>query len=239
MPRLPILAVAAITLTACGVVHAEGHDAGPAGSRSFAARGFDRVELRGSDNVVVRVGAAESVTATGPTEVLDRLKIEVVNGELRVGREKDWRMGWSGSHKGATITVTLPRLRGASVAGSGDMQVDRVQTASFDGSIAGSGNLAIGSLQADAASLDIAGSGGASVTGQAKSIDVSIAGSGNLSAQGLKAERAKISIAGSGNVRAQVSGDADVSIMGSGDVELVGNPRCRVSKMGSGSVRCG
>jgi hypothetical protein len=238
MSRLPLLAVAVVTLSACGMLRAESGDDGSAGTRSFAVRGFDRVELRGSDNVVVKVGGAESVTATGPEELLERLEVVVVDGELRVGREKKWRMGWSADRKPVTITVTLPRIRGASVAGSGDMQVDRVQATSFDGAIAGSGNLAIGGLQAEAASLSIAGSGGASVVGQARSIDVSIAGSGDLSAQGLKAERAKISIAGSGNVRAQVSGEADVSIMGSGDVDLVGNARCKISKMGSGTVRC-
>ncbi|MBS0504609.1 MAG: DUF2807 domain-containing protein [Proteobacteria bacterium] len=236
MTRLSILAVLA-TLTACGTVHAE--NAGPNGTRSFQARGFDRVSLRGSDNVVVKVGSAESVNATGPQNILDKLKVEVVDGELRIGREKNtWNVSW-GDHDPVVVTVTVPQLRGASVAGSGDMKVDRVQTASFSGSVAGSGNLAIATLQADAASLNIAGSGDASVTGEAKSVDISIAGSGDLDAKGLKAERAKISIAGSGDVSAQVNGDADVSIVGSGDVVLSGTPRCKVSKMGSGDVKCG
>ena len=239
MSRSTVLAVAAIaTLSACGMVRAESGDNGSSGSRSFSVRGFDQVSLRGSDNVIVHVGGAESVTATGPSDVLDRLKVEVVNGELRIGREKKWNMGWSSDRKGVTVTVTMPRIRGASVAGSGDMDVDRAQASSFEASVAGSGNLSVNRLQAEAASLSIAGSGNASITGQARSIDVSIAGSGDLAAGGLKAERAKISIAGSGGVRAQVSGEADVSIVGSGDVDLVGNPRCKVSKMGSGEVRC-
>ena len=155
MSRLSILAALA-TLTACGTVHAE--SAGPNGSRSFGAHGFDRVSLRGSDNVVVKVGGAESVNATGPQNILDKLKVEVVDGELRVGREKNsWNVDW-GKHDPVVITVTLPEIKGASVAGSGDMKVDTVRTASFTGSIAGSGNLAIAALRADAASLSIAGS---------------------------------------------------------------------------------
>jgi hypothetical protein len=241
MTRAAMIAAAAVVLAGCGMVRAESRaEDGPQGTRSFAVKGFDRVALRGSDNVAVRVGQAESVTATGPDDVLDRLTVEVVDGELRIGREKgSWSMGWSSDRKPTVITVTLPRLRGASVAGSGDMRVDTVEATSFDGSIAGSGNLAIASLRADAASLDIAGSGDFSVSGQAKSLDISIAGSGNLSAPNLRAERAKISIAGSGDVQAHVSGEADVSIVGSGDVTLAGKPRCRTSKMGSGDVRCG
>lgn len=236
MSRVMILAAVAM-LGACGTVRAE--NAGPSGSRSFGVQGFDRVSLRGSDNVVVKVGAAESVNATGPQNILDKLKVEVVDGELRVGREKSaWNISW-GDHDPVVITVTLPRIRGASVAGSGDMKVDTVQIASFSGSVAGSGNLSVGSLQADSASFDIAGSGDASVAGAAKSVDISIAGSGDLDAKGLKADRAKISIAGSGDVSAQVTGDADVSIVGSGDVVLSGHPRCKISKMGSGEVTCG
>ena len=238
MSRLTLLSAgAAAMLAGCGVVRAD--SAGPAATRSFAASGFDRVELRGSDNVVVRVGAAESVTATGPEKELERLKVEVVDGALRVGREGKWSMGWATGREPVVITVTVPKLRGASVAGSGDMKVDRVQTPSFNGAIAGSGNLEIGMLQSDAASIKIAGSGDAAISGETKSLEISIAGSGNLAAPGLKAEHAKIKIAGSGDVRAYVSGDADVSIVGSGDVELAGNPRCRVSKMGAGDVRCG
>jgi hypothetical protein len=236
-----VVGIAALGLLAgCGMVSAQA-DAGGGATRSFAARGFDRVSLRGSDNVVVRVGGAESVTATGPEAELEKLEIVVKDGELRVGREKQsWNWSWGGrDRKPVVVTVTLPQLRGASVAGSGDMQVDRVRTASFSGGIAGSGNLQIAQLMAEAASLEIAGSGNASVSGQAKSLDVSIAGSGNLEANGLRAERAKISIAGSGDVRAQVSGEADVSIVGSGDVRIAGSPRCRVSKMGSGNVTCG
>lgn len=238
MARVTLVAAAAALLAGCGVVHAENHD-GSTGNRSFDVRGFDRVSLRGSDNVVVRVGTAESVTATGPNAVLDKLEIKVVDGELRIGREKHWGFNWSSDHKPTVITVTVPQLRGASIAGSGDMKVDRVQATSFEGSVAGSGNLAIGALQADAASLKIAGSGDALVAGTAKSMDVSIAGSGNLDARGLKSERAKISIAGSGDVRAAVSDEAVVSIVGSGDVDIAGKPRCRVTKMGSGDVRCG
>lgn len=236
MARLMMLAAVAM-LGACGTVRAE--NAGPSGTRSFALHGFDRVSLRGSDNVVVKVGGAESVNATGPQNILDKLKIEVVDGELRIGREKNsWNISW-GKHDPVIVTVTLPQMRAASVAGSGDMKVDRIQTAAFSGSIAGSGNLAIDALQADSAKLDIAGSGDAAVAGEAKSLEASIAGSGDLDAKGLKAASARISIAGSGDVSAQVTGDADVSIVGSGDVVLTGNPRCRISRMGSGDVKCG
>lgn len=221
---------------------AEVQPSGVDGNRSFAATGFDKVALRGPDSVIVRVGPAASVSAAGDTAVLELLEIEVDNGTLKIDRkdrDEDGGIGWRSREGSATVTVTLPSLTAASVAGSGDMEVDRAEATSFDASVAGSGNLRIASLTAEAADISIAGSGDTSVAGQARSVDISIAGSGNVDAAGLKSERADISIAGSGNVRAGVDGEAEVSIMGSGDVEITGNATCDVSKMGSGEVRCG
>lgn len=231
-------ALAASACASGNADEAEVQPSGVEGNRSFAASGFDKVALRGPDDIVVRVGPAASVSAVGDTAVLDRLEIEVVDGTLRVGRKENQRVGWRRTGD-ATVTVTLPLLTGASVAGSGNMDVDRAEATDFDASVAGSGNLRIASLTAEAADISIAGSGDASVAGQARSIDVSIAGSGNVDASSLKSERADISIAGSGNIRAAVDGEAEVSILGSGDVEITGKATCEVSKLGSGEVRCG
>ena len=116
MRKTAMVAATAALLAGCGAVHAgQG-----SGSRTFNLRGFDRVSLRGADNVVVRVGGAASISATGPSAVLDKLELTVVNGELRVGRQRgNWN--WGPNAGTATITVSVPRLRAASVVGSGDV----------------------------------------------------------------------------------------------------------------------
>lgn len=239
--KLALAATAAmLPLAACGLANGMSGDVvQPSGSgttRNFDVSGFTGVSLRGEDDVDVRTGPAFKVTATGDSALLDRLEIRKDGDTLRIGRKDgDWR--WGGD-KGAKITVTLPRLTSADVAGSGDMTVDRAE-GDFDGSIAGSGNLSIAQLRAGKAGLSIAGSGDLHVAaGQANQIDASIAGSGDLDAAALKAARGEFSIAGSGNIRAQVTGEADISIVGSGDVELTGGAKCSVSAMGSGEARC-
>lgn len=235
---LPPLLIA----TACSAAadKSETQLSGKNGTRDFAASGFDAVSLRGPDNVIVKVGPAASVRAEGDTAILDRLEIEVVNGTLRVGREKRDGFRWTNEKGGVVVTVTLPKLRGASIAGSGDMDVDTVDTDSFNGAIAGSGSLRVGSIKAAKADISIAGSGNARIgAGTAESIEVSIAGSGDLDMKAVSSKTADISIAGSGDVKAAVSDSADISIIGSGDVEIVGNAKCDISKMGSGDVRCG
>ncbi len=234
----PILAFA----TACSASadNSAGKLSGVSGTRSFDAAGFDSVSLSGPDNVIVQVGKAVSVKAVGDTAILDRLEIEVVDGTLRVGRKRKngVHFNW-GNDKGAVVTVTLPVLAGASVAGSGDMDVDRAASPKFKASIAGSGSLKVGALETDRLDVSVAGSGNATFAGgTAGEADVSVAGSGNLDAVGVAARTADISVAGSGGVRAAVSERADVSIVGSGDVDIIGDAQCKVSKIGSGDVRC-
>ncbi|WP_136163502.1 head GIN domain-containing protein [Sphingomonas flavalba] len=239
--RIFAAALLATALAACTPGNANSSRAsGQTASRSFPASGFDRIQLAGSDRVIVKVGGRESVTATGDTAVLDRLEIEVRNGRLRIGRKRNsgWVLFSDGSRGHATVTVTLPKLAEATIAGSGDMDVDRASGERFDAGIAGSGNLRVAALDARSASFDIAGSGDLVAAGTAGAIAVSIAGSGNVDAAALKSDQAKISVAGSGGVKAGVDGEAVVSIMGSGDVAITGKASCRVSRMGSGSVHC-
>lgn len=237
MVRLPLLAF--LALSACGNWDDERGAvaaSGAGGTRSFAATGFTSVELRGGDDVEVRVGPAFNVSATGDAAALERLLVQVHDGELRVGRRRGFDSNGVGK---ARVLVTMPALVGASVAGSGNLKVDRVEGDRLDASIAGSGALGFGAVSVRSATLSIAGSGDVSARGEAGQLAVNIAGSGNVDAPSLVAREAEISIAGSGDVRATVKGRASVNSMGSGDVDLGPDARCEARTLGSGKVRCG
>ena len=243
--RLFIL-IAALPIAACSF-HGDSSDSKPGipgsgtgTSRAYQVADFTGVDLRGSDDVDVRVGTGFSVRAEGDSAELDKLKIEKVGDTLRVGRIDGDGFHWGGGdHRGVKIFVTMPRIAAASIAGSGDMTIDRVEGQGFNGSSAGSGSLAVAALNVQSGDFSIAGSGDMKMSGSAKQLSMEIAGSGNIDAGGVKAEGAKVSVAGSGGVRADVTGPASVSVMGSGDVDLGKGARCTTSKMGSGDVRCG
>lgn len=238
-----LLVFGAGIVAACSVSNgagAKGDEAKSSGSgteRSFAAANFDQVELRGPDNVTVVTGGAFSVIATGPSEILDKLEVKVDGGTLKVGRKDD---GWFGSQgdDGVTVTVTLPAIKGASLAGSGDLNIDKADAPDFAGNLAGSGDMSIGVLTAQKVNFSIAGSGNIGAAGKAKELTYSIAGSGDIETKDLEAETAHFSIAGSGGIEARVTQVADVNIMGSGDVALTGGAKCNSKTMGSGEVLC-
>lgn len=232
-----------IPLAACGngFTGDEGKGVAGAGSgdtRSYPVEGFTAVALQGPDDVDVRVGSAFTVRAEGAESELAKLRIERDGDTLEVGRVRKSGVNWS-SGRGVRVTVTMPRIVAAELAGSGDLSVDRAESPSFKGEVAGSGNLSIAALATGEARFSIAGSGTVKAAGRADRLAIEIAGSGDVDAPGLAASAAKVSIAGSGGVRAKVDGEASVDILGSGDVDLGPGAKCRTNKMGSGTVRCG
>jgi hypothetical protein len=235
--------LAAIPLVACSF-HPGDNDSQPGvpasgqgASRTYQVADFSAVSLKGADDADIRVGAGFSVRAEGPSDRLDDLKIVKDGDTLKISRKSN-HTSWGGG-RDVKVFVTMPAIRAATTAGSGDMAIDRVEGSEFDGSTAGSGNLSIGQMKVEKANLSIAGSGDISAAGAAGQVSLSVAGSGDIEARGLTASQAEVTTAGSGDITATVNGQAKVRMMGSGDVDLGSGATCSVTKMSSGTVTCG
>lgn len=228
-----LIVLVPLVLAACG---SAGATAGGADiSRSFPVGSFDSLRAAGSDTVRVVRGPNPGVVASGPAEVLDRLDVSVSGTTLVLSRKRSW-IGWS-TH-GATITVTTPGIRSAELAGSGDVDVDLVDGANFEGRLAGSGKLRLLSVLSGSTKLDLAGSGDISASGKSESLALAIAGSGNIDAKGLESQTADVAVRGSGNVTATAQRSAAVNLSGSGNATVYGTETCTISKSGSGEARC-
>jgi len=240
MPKAVAAAVLIAAAATAGCARDRSESAGPVVERNFAVGAFDSIEMAGAYDVTVRTGAAPSVHAKGGEKMLERLVVEVEGNRLKIHPRERRGFNWgSGRSSKVELTITVPSLRSAELAGAGGIRIDRVTGDSFNGGIAGSGDLRIDSVEVGSLKFGIAGSGGATAgAGRAKTVEFEIAGSGDIDARGVAAETANVSIAGSGNVAANAARDAKVSIMGSGDVEITGGAKCTIQKGGSGNVRC-
>jgi hypothetical protein len=237
--RTAMILGSVLLLAACNFT-AGAKEAEPSGQqikRSYQLAGFDRVALGGPHDVIVTVGGAHSVRAEGDSAMIERLEVKVENGELTIGTKERMSLGWK-DRKPLTIYVTAPTLSAASIGGSGNIKVDRVEGKSFAAAIGGSGDIDLASLTVEEASFSIGGSGNIRAVGTAQRSQASIAGHGDLELGRLETKQTKVSIAGSGNVSARATEAADINIVGSGDVSLAGGAKCTISKMGSGEARC-
>lgn len=230
----PVLAAAA--LAGCHS-HEEG---GATVSKNYSVGNFSAIEVAGPYDVEVRTGSNPSVSAQGSERLLERTEVQVRGDKLVIHPEHQagwFHWGWS-SHGKAHFVVTVPQLNAATIAGSGDIRVDKVSGQDFEGTVAGSGDLSIGSLTVQQLKLSIAGSGGMKGAGSAQSAKYDIAGSGDIDAANVQTQSLEATIAGSGGIKARATGNANISIMGSGDVDVTGGAKCNITKAGSGYAHC-
>jgi hypothetical protein len=233
-------AIVTALLTAACNHGAVAEESGPEVSQDFAVGQFDRIEVSGPYDVAVHTGAATAVTATGPQNLVERMDVQVQDGRLMIRpRKEEGRMKIWGNRGHVEVQVTVPGLRGAEIAGAGDIRIDRVDGDSFDADIHGSGGLVIETFEAQSLAASIAGSGEIrAASGTAEQVALKIGGSGNINTQGVAAKTASATITGSGNISATATDTAAVRIYGSGNVEIQGGAKCTVDNKGAGSFRC-
>lgn len=205
--------------------------------RSFAVTGFERVQATGSENITIVTGKAPSVVATGPSDRLDRLDIQVDGDTLKIGHKPGNWASWS--REGVKIRITVPAVKGVKLTGSGSVVLDRGTGPEFSAELTGTGGLNIGQVDAQSVLMATSGSGGISAEGKCSSVKVTISGSGDTRIGNLACQDAEVRISGSGNVAAHATATANVRISGSGDVNIAGGARCTTKSSGSGTIACG
>ncbi|KTE44312.1 MULTISPECIES: head GIN domain-containing protein [unclassified Sphingopyxis] len=237
----------AMTLAACdGKVtvgdkdaKSETRDAGPPTTQDFALTGFTAVAVAGPDDVTIRQGEKFSITAKGPKAEIDDLEIKLDGTTLSIGRKREGFSFSSRDHDDVEIAITMPKLSGVRLTGSGSIDADTVDGDAVEAVLTGSGDLKVAKLTGKSAELTVSGSGDIEIAGGTiGSGDLNVTGSGDIDAGGLVAATLDVSVTGSGNVAAQATGKADIGILGSGDVDITGGGTCSTKTMGSGTATC-
>ncbi len=197
------------------------------------------IRLLGPVDLSLSQGETRGMRLHGTTEVRDKIKAEVSNGELRISYESSYS-GWKlGSNTPALrAELAIPELRKLSVIGSGDVTLSAfdLKNGALEIEVTGSGDVKAERLVAKSLAVSIRGSGDVSAAGQVDTQSVDIAGSGDYSAIDLQSKTAAISIKGSGDARVWAIDTLSVSIAGSGDVRYKGQPKLSQSIHGSGEV---
>jgi len=188
--------------------------------------------------------APREVALRGPAQVV-LSEGEVFRIDVEAGVDDDEvgftlggeRLGIAGGGHDTIVRVTLPAPAKLAVCGSGRMSAEKLAR---DGevSIAGSGRLELAKVDGGRLKVNVAGSGRLAVDGTADTLELSIAGSGSCDGEGLVVDSAAVHIAGSGDAIFGCNGAVEAHLIGSGNVIVRGSARCSVHSVGSGSVTC-
>ena len=228
-----ILAVAALFIfPSCKKVIGEG----PLVTQLRSVGSFTGISSEMSGTVNFAIAPAYKVEITAQQNILDVLKVNVINGVLHIDFKNSIRVK---SHEDLTINITAPAADYFRLSGNGNMNVNGDLAASnLQVQISGTGNIVMDkAIIANKIDADISGSGNISILdGLAVNEDLSISGSGKIDLAGITAENAITKTSGSGDMKVMLSKNLDAKISGSGSVYYHGNPIISTHITGSGKI---
>lgn len=197
--------------------------------------GYTAISSSGSWDVMVAYGESNSIQLEGDENLLDYIETKVEDGKLIIKNKKNVNLR---SRNKITVYVSLTRLTGVSLSGSGDIigegKFNNEGTSEFK--VSGSGKIKLAFNKIKDVEVGISGSGNIRLSGSANSIQAKISGSGNADCSDLICDDAYAHISGSGNVRLNANKTVDANINGSGNVTYKG-AASDVKKHVSGSGR--
>ncbi|MEO1169584.1 MAG: DUF2807 domain-containing protein [Pseudomonadota bacterium] len=233
--RIALTALAAVAAISTG-------SSALAAERGYSVTSFDRIQVQGPFVVRVETGRGSSARAEGDLRAIDELSVQVVGNTLRVRRNvsNSWG-GYPGErqNQSAVLYLTTHRLEQATVIGTGDLEIDRMEGGRLVVSLGGNGRLAVGEIEADHAALALTGAGVMEVGGHAETGRVTVEGPGTVDGAGLTVENLTVNLNGPGSIEIAAEREAEVIAVGNGVVIVTGNAACIDRSVGSGQVSCG
>ncbi len=174
---------------------------------------FDRVELAGTNNVMIHVGGRQRVVVEADDNLLGRVTTKVRTSTLVIANTP----GSFTTRSPMRVDVTVPSLSGLTLSGSGNVVVSGVEADRFDVSLAGSGTL--------------------TGSGAATRLDITVPGSGSVEFIPVAAKDVRAAVSGSGSIFVTATERLDASVSGSGAIVYAGHPTAVTKKVtGSGAI---
>lgn len=183
--------------------------------------GYTSVASSGAWDVMIAYGESNTIEVEGDENLLAYIETKVDNGRLSIKSKKNVNL--RSKHK-ITVYVSVTRLTGVSLSGSGDItgngKFDNDGKTEF--SVSGSGSIKVSFNKLNKMDTHISGSGNIRLTGSANSINARISGSGNIDCSEVISDEVSASISGSGNIKVNANKSIEANIAGSGSVYYKG-----------------
>jgi len=181
---------------------------------------FERVVLDGIGHVDVAQGDVERLAVEAPGDLQRRIETHV-EGRTLMLRLQERGFPIYLRDRSIRYEITMPKICGLAIDGSGSISAPRVTSESFDASIDGAGRIDIGSVEVHHLALDIDGSGRLSIaSATANDARFEIDGAGTIEVDHLVSHEVRVSIDGQGRVEAKGATDSLlIEIDGAGTVD--------------------
>ncbi|CAN5308019.1 head GIN domain-containing protein [soil metagenome] len=203
--------VCVVNIIGCGSKDIVGKDQPKSEIRNVTD--FNAVNISGSYNVVIQVGANQNVSVTSNPNLLPYITTHVKGNTLYVDHKSSFALKPTGMQ---TINITVKNVKQIELDGANSLDAQGINS--------------------DDLTLKFNGTTKGGLAGIVKDVKLATTGDANIDAQKLVAEKVKVDISGSANIMLNVTKKIDATIMGSGKVQYIGKPQVSQKIMGSGEI---
>jgi hypothetical protein len=223
--RTAAITVAALIAAAAGFAEGSGERWTVGGRTEVSLSGFTGVSTSAGIAVEIRQARDYRVTLFADRDLAERIRIEMVGDELRIGLDRWFPSPFFWGRRGARVEVDMPDLRRVGASGGAPVSVqmdarDAEVLVSLSGGASIRGSLGCGSL-----SLDGSGGSTARLSGSAGRLYLTGSGGAVSDLDGFTVRSADVRL--SGGASGRVDARELLSVRASGGAHLVyrGSPR--------------
>jgi len=199
--------------------------------------GFSGIDIRTYGIVVLTQGDSESLTISGPDNIVPLIHTTFQNGLLVLDMEEGENPVYVNNDNPLTFTISVKDLNRLTVCGFGGVEVGSEATKDLVLTMGGSGQISLGQLEADTITINVKGLGNVEITGEIRLATIKITGAGHVNSPDLKIQTATFDIPGLGNATVWVTDLLKGNISGGGSFSNYDDPQTNNQSTGLGGFK--
>jgi len=208
-------------------------------SKEYETDVFSSIDISDGFRVHLTPADQHDVTVESPSDLIDKIMIEVQHGTLMISLKNDkWYKGWNADASKIDVHISCPELTGVNVSGASKLTMSQVielddLSLKISGASAVDFKAACDDLKitldgASSLNMDIAadnivvkasGASQLNLRGDADEMTLSCSGATNINAGGLMAEEVVVASSGASNIDLWLTGDLTVAASGGSNVQ--------------------
>jgi len=159
------------------------------------AQGFREIQATGPYRLEVHKDASFQVTVRGDSNIVPLVQTRVDSATLFISVSRPIQ-----PEVPLVVTLSLPSLDAASIAGAVSATVDAFGGPDLRFSVAGSSELEASGIQVDRLAAEVAGASSAQLAGHAREARIAVTGASHVQAEALTAETADVQLIGASSL---------------------------------------
>jgi hypothetical protein len=198
--------------------------------------GFTGITIGYPVEIIIRQGAAESLSIEAEDNLLPQLTTEVRSGTLYIENKENRFAKRVDPSESVKITITVKTLNEIDFPSAGTLTVESLKGDSLKISLSGAGDIVLKNLELKSLEAHVSGAGKITASGSATKANVTISGLGDFDGSDLTCQEADADIPGAGSISLRVEKQLNATISGAGSVNYYGPASVSKSISGVGDV---